>query len=75
MFCPEIQRFSIFRSFGIGKANFGFWDAADGFDEDVFYEESFVTELVLHSKVRLVRLFHYVIARQVGPTRYVMTEL
>lgn len=43
--------FSITKSFGIGKANFGFWDAEDGRDDDVFFEEPVVTELILQTKV------------------------
>ena len=53
MLAPVIERVSITKSFGIGKANFGFWDAEDGFDYDdsIFYEEPVITELILHTKV------------------------
>ena len=45
------ESFSITKSFGIGKANFGFWDAEDGQDDGFFFEEPVITELVLQTKV------------------------
>ena len=45
------ERFSIAKSFGIGKANFGFWEAEDGQNDDAFFEEPIVAELVLQTQV------------------------
>ena len=51
MLGPVTERFSITKSFGIGKANFGFWDPGDCQDDDIFFEEPVITELVLQTKV------------------------
>ena len=45
------ERFSIAKSFGIGKANFGFWEAEDGQNDDGFFEEPIIAELVLQTQV------------------------